>query len=150
MKNNRTKKVHLSCLLLTLLLDAVASFQITNTRPGIRRIAHNNPKPLNPTRFENLYSRMSLASDVDADASILPPNSSTQHHVQIEYCTGCRWLLRSTWLMQELLTTFDEELGLVTLVPSKPPSPGGTFVSLMGRSFQIVWEHCKNRHTYVV
>lgn len=53
------------------------------------------------------------------------------HHnpnVSIEYCTGCRWGLRSAWLQQELLTTFNEEMGSITLRPSKPPSPGGTFV----------------------
>ena len=28
--------------------------------------------------------------------------------VRIKYCTGCRWMLRSAYLAQELLTTFDE------------------------------------------
>jgi selenoprotein W-related protein len=37
--------------------------------------------------------------------------------VEIEYCTQCRWLLRAAWLAQELLTTFEQELGGVTLVP---------------------------------
>ena len=49
--------------------------------------------------------------------------------ISIEYCTGCRWLFRSAWLAQELLTTFEEELAAVQLIPSKPPSQGGTFVS---------------------
>ena len=39
--------------------------------------------------------------------------------VEIEYCTGCRWLLRSGWAAQELLTTFEKELGGVTLRPSE-------------------------------
>ncbi|HTL47386.1 MAG TPA: SelT/SelW/SelH family protein [Verrucomicrobiae bacterium] len=43
--------------------------------------------------------------------------------VRIEYCTQCRWLLRAAWMAQELLTTFEEELGGVTLVPGK----GGIF-----------------------
>lgn len=43
--------------------------------------------------------------------------------IEIEYCTQCRWLLRAAWLAQELLTTFEEELGGVTLVPGT----GGTF-----------------------
>ena len=42
--------------------------------------------------------------------------------VEIEYCTQCRWLLRAAWLAQELLTTFEGELGGVTLVPGT----GGT------------------------
>ena len=37
--------------------------------------------------------------------------------VEITYCTQCRWLLRAAWMAQELLTTFEQELGGVTLVP---------------------------------
>ena len=43
--------------------------------------------------------------------------------VHIEYCTQCRWLLRAAWQAQELLTTFEEELGGVTLIPGT----GGIF-----------------------
>lgn len=43
--------------------------------------------------------------------------------VEIEYCTQCRWLLRAAWMAQELLTTFEAELGGVTLVPGT----GGVF-----------------------
>lgn len=38
--------------------------------------------------------------------------------VEIEYCPGCRWLLRAGWTAQELLTSFESELGGVTLRPS--------------------------------
>ena len=44
--------------------------------------------------------------------------------LEIEYCPGCRWLLRAGWTAQELLTTFEAELGAVTLRPSEV---GGTF-----------------------
>lgn len=37
--------------------------------------------------------------------------------LEIEYCTQCRWLLRAAWMAQELLTTFETELGEVALVP---------------------------------
>ena len=43
--------------------------------------------------------------------------------VEIEYCTDCRWLLRSAWMAQELLTTFESELGEVALQPGS----GGVF-----------------------
>jgi selenoprotein W-related protein len=43
--------------------------------------------------------------------------------VEIEYCTRCRWLLRASYLAQELLTTFESELGEVALVPGS----GGVF-----------------------
>ena len=44
--------------------------------------------------------------------------------VEIEYCRQCRWMLRAAWLAQELLTTFETELGEVALVPGA----GGIFV----------------------
>lgn len=47
----------------------------------------------------------------------------TRPVVEIEYCRQCRWLLRAAWMAQELLTTFEEELGGVTLVPGT----GGVF-----------------------
>jgi selenoprotein W-related protein len=37
--------------------------------------------------------------------------------LEIVYCTQCRWLLRASWLAQELLTTFPTELAEVALVP---------------------------------
>lgn len=43
--------------------------------------------------------------------------------VSITYCTQCRWLLRAAWLAQELLTTFEAELGEVAL----RPGTGGVF-----------------------
>lgn len=43
--------------------------------------------------------------------------------IEIEYCTQCRWLLRAAWVAQELLTTFESELGGVSLIPGS----GGIF-----------------------
>jgi selenoprotein W-related protein len=43
--------------------------------------------------------------------------------IEIEYCTQCRWLLRAAWMAQELLSTFEQETGGVTLVPGS----GGVF-----------------------
>jgi selenoprotein W-related protein len=43
--------------------------------------------------------------------------------LEIEYCTRCRWLLRAAWIAQELLTTFEAELGEVALRPGS----GGAF-----------------------
>lgn len=37
--------------------------------------------------------------------------------IEIEYCTQCRFLLRAAWLAQELLTSFEKELGEVAIVP---------------------------------
>ena len=49
---------------------------------------------------------------------------SKQARVEIEYCVGCRWLLRAAWLAQELLSTFEEDLDEVVLMPGKT---GGIF-----------------------
>jgi selenoprotein W-related protein len=53
--------------------------------------------------------------------------------VEIEYCTQCRWLLRAAWMAQELLTTFEAEIGEVALVPGK----GGIFE--IRAEGQLVW-----------
>ena len=56
-------------------------------------------------------------------------------HIEIEYCTGCRWLTRAAWMAQELLTTFDQDLAGVALVPGRE---GGIFeVRLTGG--QVIW-----------
>ena len=39
--------------------------------------------------------------------------------IEIEYCTKCRWLARASWMAQELLSTFSNEISGVTLIPSK-------------------------------
>ena len=44
-------------------------------------------------------------------------------NVDIEYCRQCRWLLRAAWMAQELLVTFETELGGVKLCPGA----GGIF-----------------------
>ena len=48
--------------------------------------------------------------------------------VEIEYCTQCRWLLRAAWMTQELLTTFEGEIGGVLL----KPGTGGIFEVRLG------------------
>ncbi len=59
----------------------------------------------------------------------LPPNNT----ITITYCTQCRWLLRTAWMAQELLTTFEQEISELALKPGS----GGIFeVSANGR---LVW-----------
>lgn len=43
--------------------------------------------------------------------------------ITFTYCTQCNWLLRTAWLAQELLQSFGQDLGAVTLVPGT----GGVF-----------------------
>ncbi|AET37759.1 SelT/SelW/SelH family protein Ecym_1539 [Eremothecium cymbalariae DBVPG len=37
--------------------------------------------------------------------------------VSIIFCTRCKWNLRSAWYLQELLQTFGDSLGEVSLIP---------------------------------
>jgi selenoprotein W-related protein len=53
--------------------------------------------------------------------------------VSIQYCTQCRWLLRAAWMAQELLTTFETELGEVALIPGS----GGVFEVRVGDT--LIW-----------
>lgn len=45
------------------------------------------------------------------------------HRIEITYCVQCRWLLRASWMAQELLSTFDGDLESLTL----RPGTGGVF-----------------------
>ena len=62
-----------------------------------------------------------IASGTTAPARDAAPTA----RVEIEYCVGCRWLMRAAWTAQELLTTFEAELAEVALRPGRTP---GIFV----------------------
>lgn len=55
---------------------------------------------------------------------------SVRPRVEIRYCPRCGWLLRAAWLAQELLTTFLDDLGGVTLAPGR----NGEFAVLLDGS----------------
>ena len=57
----------------------------------------------------------------------------TGPRIEIEYCTQCRWLMRAAWMAQELLTTFQDEIGEVALIPGT----GGVFEIRTGG--EAVW-----------
>ena len=50
-------------------------------------------------------------------------NAPATHHITITYCTQCRWMLRSAWMAQELLSIFDGDISALTL----RPGTGGIF-----------------------
>ncbi|SDS10475.1 selenoprotein W-related protein [Microlunatus soli] len=60
----------------------------------------------------------------------------------ISYCTQCRWLLRASWVAQELLTTFAKELsehdGELTL----RPGTGGIFQVYIGD--ELIWDRARD------
>ncbi|KGF67917.1 hypothetical protein LL06_19520 [Hoeflea sp. BAL378] len=58
--------------------------------------------------------------------------------VTITYCRQCNWMLRAGWMAQELLSTFSEELGSVTLVPGT----GGIFtIEVDG---ELIWDRTRD------
>ncbi len=44
--------------------------------------------------------------------------------ITITYCSQCNWMLRASWMAQELLHSFSTDIASVTLVPGT----GGIFV----------------------
>jgi selenoprotein W-related protein len=59
---------------------------------------------------------------------------ATSPTIEITYCRLCGWGLRASWMTQELLTTFAEEIGSVTLTPD---ATGGVFeVRVEG---ELIW-----------
>ena len=60
-------------------------------------------------------------------------DDAARRRIEIEYCTQCRWMLRAAWLAQELLTTFEDDVTEVALVPAR----GGVFEVRVGS--ETVW-----------
>jgi len=38
--------------------------------------------------------------------------------IEIHYCPGCKWLLRASWMGQELLSSFEQDIEALSLHPS--------------------------------
>lgn len=49
---------------------------------------------------------------------------STKPAITLHYCVQCNWMLRASWMAQELLHSFSTDIASVTLVPGT----GGIFV----------------------
>ena len=59
--------------------------------------------------------------------------SRQKSKINIKYCQQCGWLLRASWMAQELLSTFSDDLEEVSLTPGT----GGVFeVRING---EIAW-----------
>ncbi len=69
------------------------------------------------------------------DAGAGPPPGV---RVTIAYCTQCKWLLRAAWMAQELLSTFETEIGEVAL----RPGTGGIYqIEVDG---ELVWDRVRD------
>lgn len=56
-----------------------------------------------------------------------------RNKIEITYCAQCRWLLRSSWMAQEILSTFEQEVDELTLKPGS----GGIFEITANK--QLIW-----------
>ena len=70
-------------------------------------------------------------------ATPIPPPPTKGARVVISYCPGCKWLLRSAYFAQELLTTFDG--GELREVALSPAEIAGTWT--VSIDDQVVWDH---------
>ena len=68
-----------------------------------------------------------------------PICKSSAPKVYISYCPACGWMLRASWLAQEILTTFSKEIDSVSLKPAHDQS--GLFEILIDDN--LVW--CRKR-----
>jgi selenoprotein W-related protein len=74
---------------------------------------------------------------------ILPPGIIFQPvmvrspRIEIKYCTQCRWLLRAAWMAQELLSTFQDEIGEIVLIPGT----GGVFE--IRAADELIWSRAE-------
>ena len=62
-----------------------------------------------------------------------------ENKITIIYCPGCRWLTRASWMAQELLITFEDELSELIL---KPSPQAGTFQIFLNNTLI----HCRKNN----
>ncbi|MCL9782845.1 SelT/SelW/SelH family protein [Vibrio sp. S4M6] len=65
-------------------------------------------------------------------------SATIKANIDIYYCRQCNWMLRSSWLCQELLSTFSEDIESVSL----HPDTGGRFEIICNE--HQVWERKKD------
>lgn len=114
-----------------------SSAKTTETRSQHAMIPHAAFRPMlpTPTRLQKLIAQplRMMSSSSSSSPSSSNPNDDTKNadvNISIEYCSACRWMLRSSWIASELLTTFANEskLSSVTLISQSPPlCEGGIF-----------------------
>ena len=54
--------------------------------------------------------------------------------ITITYCSQCNWMLRASWMAQELLHSFSTDIAAVTLIPGT----GGIFTITVGKT--LIWD----------
>ena len=75
-------------------------------------------------------------------ATPIPPESEpakSLSSITISYCTRSKWLMRSAWLCQEVLSEFYEDLHSITLSPIREQ---GQFVSCVFSPLSFLFRRC--------
>ncbi len=57
----------------------------------------------------------------------------SSNKIEIIYCKQCNWLMRSSWMAQEILSAFSEEISELSLVPGS----GGVFEIKLNQ--ELIW-----------
>lgn len=104
----RSSKAH-SCLHFKLKDILSPRIFLTQRRAAVATISNDSWQE--PTHSTN-------ENDTDLGGSV------HGHRICIEYCTGCRWGLRASWIATELLLTFDGIIGEIAL---RPGTKSGVF-----------------------
>ena len=62
--------------------------------------------------------------------------------ITIRYCTQCNWMLRSSWMAQELLHTFSDDIDELALQPAS----GGVFSlsASIDDKEHLLWERTRD------
>jgi len=65
------------------------------------------------------------------------PHPSSKPEIVVSYCVKCKWQLRAAWMAQEILSTFEQDLGSVALRPSLE---GGTYLIATSDGSKVIWD----------
>lgn len=91
----------------------------------ISRSARGDPVVHERSRVNAMATWVRQQSALRMSAEAEEQRERPYFRVELEYCPGCRWLLRAGWLAQELLTTFEvrkrEGVAIAVTVSERPP-----------------------------
>ena len=74
--------------------------------------------------MEIIHGESPLCAYLDGQGVESMVSGKKSCNVEIEYCAQCRFILRATWMAQEILMTFGEGISNLNLKPSS----GGVFI----------------------
>ena len=119
-------------------IDGLVFPATSHGRHHCRQNRHQYSQHLDGGRCLNSSLKLT-STGVSSDDGITTTFNPPSCQVVIEYCTGCRWMLKSFWYAQELLSTFSKTDGLdaVTVLPSTDDKTGIFVVRLVESSTDL-------------